>query len=157
MKAHKVAHNGLSTPSVVQVIIEDGDIHSPLRKVRDQYYARANKLALRSYIEDSNAIALIASGYRQSGDRVNALIPKEELDAIEDRITGDGAGTDLVLDTSQSVGGVAEGSIGSIQGDTGDSISHAIGSAEAGPGAKSPEELGAGVPGTDQIAVEGQA
>ena len=104
----------------------EGDIFAPLRKVRQQYYDQANKLAQRldeDYYEgDLNVIREYICKLRDAGDRVGALIPKEEtVDAepvassepvIQAAEEGTAASGDI---TGKSVDGCQDGSEPSLQ------------------------------------------
>lgn len=67
--------------------LDTGDIFVPLKKIRDQYYARAQRTLARATDKETGEPvdpnwAWVIDDMRNCGDRVNLLIPKENVDVI---------------------------------------------------------------------------
>ena len=54
--------------------VVDGDILTPLARVRDQYLRRAARTQERAYGDKKDVLTEVAAGYRQSAEAVDRLI-----------------------------------------------------------------------------------
>lgn len=98
------------------MLTSEGDGLEPLRKVRQRYYNRANKIARRRTDPETSLLPekyhAIVAWYRQQGDRVNLLIPedKEFIDVIEtESALGETMQTIAVIDAQDNVTFEADG------------------------------------------------
>lgn len=94
-------------------VLDMGDIFAPLKKIRDQYYARAQRILTRATDKETGELvdpnwAWVIDDMRNCGDRVNLLIPKESVNEGETVLGSVKAEQENSQSTSEDVNGSQE-------------------------------------------------